>query len=281
MGILNLTPDSFSDGGLLAKEVHADTPFQVDVEKALRKASELISQGADIIDAGGESTRPGSESITPKEQIRRTEEVIRRLALMTDVPISIDTTSAEVADRALAAGASIVNDISGGLFSPEIIEVVRKHRAGICIGHIQGIPSRMQQSPHYDNAAEEIALFLQKRSEELITAGIEPEQIVIDPGIGFGKTTAHNLDILARLSLLRKIGLPILIGLSRKRFLGELAGQGAFTASPEELAEKRDFYTAVITKRLASEGIAIFRVHNVGYNRAAVNNPKFPQFSLF
>ena len=144
MGILNLTPDSFSDGGCLAKEAPVDTPFQVDVEKALRKASELISHGADIIDVGGESTRPGSEPVTPKEQIRRTEEVIRRLTLLTDVPISIDTTSTEVADRALAAGASIVNDISGGLFNPEIIEVVRKYRAGICIGHIQGIPSQMQ-----------------------------------------------------------------------------------------------------------------------------------------
>ena len=281
MGILNLTPDSFSDGGRLAKEAPLDTPFQVDVEKALRKASELISHGADIIDVGGESTRPGSKPVPPKEQIRRTEEVIRRLALLADVPISIDTTSAEVADRALAAGASIVNDISGGLFNPEIIEVVRRHRAGICIGHIQGIPSQMQQSPHYENAAEEIAFFLQKRSEELTTAGIEPEQIVIDPGIGFGKTTAHNLEILARLSLLREIGLPILIGLSRKRFLGELAAQGAFGPPPEGLAEKRDFYTAVVTKRLINEEVAIFRVHNVGYNRAAVDDPDFPQFSLF
>lgn len=281
MGILNLTPDSFSDGGRLAKNALAESPFQVDPEKALQHALDLISQGADIIDIGGESTRPGSEPVPPQEQIRRTEEVIRRLANLADVPISIDTTSSQVADRALEAGASIVNDISGGLFDPEIVDVVRQYRAGICIGHIQGLPSQMQHSPHYENAAEEIASFLQKRSEELIVAGIEPEQIVIDPGIGFGKTTNHNLEILARLSLLREIGLPILIGLSRKRFLGELAGQGVFTDPPEEIAEKRDFYTAVINKRLMSEEVAIFRVHNVGYNRVAVSNPKFPQFSLF
>lgn len=280
MGILNLTPDSFSDGGRLAIKAPAESPFQVDIDAALRHARGLISQGADIIDVGGESTRPGSEPVEPAEQIRRTEEVIRRLALLTDAPISIDTTSAEVSDRALSAGASIVNDISGGLFEPEILDVVRKFRAGICIGHIQGIPSQMQRSPHYKNAAEEVALFLRNRTEELISAGIEPEQIVIDPGIGFGKTTAHNLDILSRLDLLRDIGPPILIGISRKRFLGELADRGAFPNPPEELSEKRDFYTAVVTKRLINEGVAIFRVHDVGYNRAAVNDPDLPHFSF-
>ena len=278
MGILNLTPDSFSDGGRLAKKTGFEGPFQVDLDAAVRHAADLIRQGADIIDVGGESTRPGSEPVEPSEQIRRTEDVIRRLARLSDVPISIDTTSAEVSDRALSAGASIVNDISGGLFEPEILEVVRKFRAGICIGHIQGVPSRMQRAPHYDNAAEEVALFLRNRTGELLAAGIAPEQIVIDPGIGFGKTTAHNLEILARLDLLRDIGLPILIGLSRKRFLVDLADRDAFPKPPKELDEKRDFYTAIVTKRLMSEGIAIFRVHNVGYNRAAVEDPEFPDF---
>ena len=277
MGILNLTPDSFSDGGQLAKKSGTGEPFQVDIDAALSHATELIRQGADIVDVGGESTRPGSEPVEPSEQIQRTEEVIRRLSRLTDVPISIDTTSAEVSDRALSAGASIINDISGCLFEPDILNVARKFRAGICIGHIQGIPSQMQRAPHYENAAAEVALFLKKRTEELLASGIEPEQIVIDPGIGFGKTTAHNLEILTRLDLLRDIGQPILIGLSRKRFLGELAARNAFPEPPEDLAEKRDFFTAIMTKRLMTEGVAIFRVHNVGYNRAAVEDPDFPQ----
>lgn len=277
MGILNLTPDSFSDGGRLAKKTGSKEPFQVDVDAALRHATELIRQGADIIDIGGESTRPGSEPVEPSEQIRRTEEVIRSLSRLTDVPISIDTTSVEVSETALSAGASIINDISGALFEPDILNVARKFRAGICIGHIQGVPSQMQQAPHYDDAASEVALFLKKRTEELLAAGIEPEQIVIDPGIGFGKTTDHNLEILTRLDQFRDIGPPILIGLSRKRFLGELAARNAFPEPPENLAEERDFFTAVMTKRLMGAGVGIFRVHNVGYIRAAVEDPSFPR----
>ena len=281
MGILNLTPDSFSDGGELALSANAEVPFQVDVNAAVRKALALVKAGADILDVGGESTRPGSVPVSAREQICRTEQVIRQLSSITDVPISIDTTSAEVADRALAAGASIVNDVSGAQFDSEIVDVVRKNRAGICIGHIQGTPADMQNDPHYQNVAEEVALFLRQKRSELIDSGIDTEQIVIDPGIGFGKSTTHNLAILSQLDLLRTIGAPILIGLSRKRFLSEMKAHGLLPDPPKTVSNERDFLTAVVIRRLFDEGISIFRVHDVGYNRAAMTDNRFPRLSLF
>ena len=281
MGILNVTPDSFSDGGELAISADPQSPFRVDLDAAMRKALALIDAGTDILDIGGESTRPGSLPVSAQEQIRRTEPVIRQLASITGVPISIDTTSAEVADRALAAGASIVNDISGALFDPEMTAVVRKNHAGICIGHIQGTPADMQHAPNYQNAAREVALFLRQRREELIGSGLDPEQIVIDPGIGFGKSTAHNLEILSRLDLLREINAPILIGISRKRFLDDLRAGGSLPDPPETTSNERDFWTAVVTKRLFEEGVSVFRVHDVGYHRMALADPNFPRLSLF
>lgn len=281
MGILNVTPDSFSDGGELAVSADPRSPFRVDLDAAIRKALTLIGAGTDILDIGGESTRPGSSPVPAQEQILRTEPVIRQLASITETPISIDTTSAEVADRALAAGASIVNDISGALFDPEMAAVVRKNHAGICIGHIQGTPADMQHAPNYQNAASEVALFLRQRREELIASGIDPEQIVIDPGIGFGKSTTHNLEILSKLNLLQEIGAPILIGLSRKRFLDDLRASGSLPDPPETISNQRDFWTAVVIKRLFEEGISVFRVHDVGYLRKALADPKFPRLSLF
>lgn len=270
MGILNVTPDSFSDGGCLALTPGSSAAFDVDIDAAVRKGLSLIADGADILDVGGESTRPGSSPVDAEEQIRRVVPVIEHLVRLTDVPISIDTCSAETADRALAAGASIVNDISGGTFEPAILDAVRSRRAGFCLGHIQGTPADMQKAPRYEDAPREVADFLRKKRESLLDLGIEPNQIVIDPGLGFGKTPAHNLAILARLDLLRAVGAPILIGHSRKRFLAEAAAEYHFPPPPKTLAEPRDYWTAELTKRLVPEGIAVFRVHNAALNRAVL-----------
>jgi dihydropteroate synthase len=250
MGIVNATPDSFSDGGEFLDPVHA-------VEHALR----LIDEGAKIIDIGGESTRPGSQPVSVDEELRRTIPVIEQLRHQSDVLISIDTTKVAVAQAALAAGAQIVNDVSGLTFDPEMIPLCAASGAGIICMHIQGTPQNMQENPRYADVVHEVAQFLSARLEELTHRGISPLQIVTDPGIGFGKTAEHNLALLANIARFHELGRPVCVGHSRKRFLKKLLGRPV---------DERLFGTVGISVALALQGTEILRVHDVAATRDAV-----------
>ena len=214
MGIVNVTPDSFSDGGQFAS-----TPAAI--EHGLR----LAGEGADFLDIGGESTRPGSQRVSLDEELARVIPVVRGLVAKTDVPISVDTTKAEVARRALEAGASIVNDITAGLGDRGMIDVVREFDAGIILMHMQGTPETMQDNPTYENVVEEVGAFLETRIQACTDEGIDPKRIAIDPGIGFGKTLEHNLTLLRDLGELAAIGPPVVLGVSRKGLLGQITGR--------------------------------------------------------
>ncbi len=209
MGILNVTPDSFSDGGKY---------FTLD--SAIEHAMKMIEDGADIIDVGGESTRPGSEPVSIEEELRRVIPVIKELVKRSDVPISIDTYKSEVARQALEEGAVIVNDISGLKFDKKMADVVASYKASVVLMHIKGTPKTMQQNPHYDDVISEIYSYLCESVEIAKSAGIE--QIIIDPGIGFGKRLIDNLEIIRRLREFKSLGYPILIGVSRKSFIGNV-----------------------------------------------------------
>lgn len=251
MGILNVTPDSFSDGG----------QFQL-VENAVARALQMEADGADIIDIGGESTRPGAEPVMLEEELRRTIPVIRELATRVRAPISIDTTKAEVARQALEAGAEIVNDISGLTFDPEMLEVCRLHDAGICLMHIQGTPQTMQQNPTYVDVVQEVIDFLQQQVDRCLMAGILPERMCVDPGIGFGKTAEHNLQLLKSVSRLqRDLRRPVLIGHSRKRFLSKILGRSV---------DERESGTIGVSIALAEQGVDILRIHDVRSVRDAI-----------
>ncbi|QDU37225.1 Dihydropteroate synthase [Maioricimonas rarisocia] len=250
MGIVNATPDSFSDGGQF-----------LDPERAVEHARTLVSQGADIIDIGGESTRPGSDSVAPSEQLRRVIPVVSGLAQQSDVLISIDTTSAEVAREALAAGAHIVNDISGLTFDEQMVPLVANADCGVICMHIQGTPKTMQDAPCYEDVVPDICRFLEARLSVLEKAGVDPQRVVLDPGIGFGKTAAHNLEILSSVGQLRSLGRPVLIGHSRKRFLEKILGR--------ELDE-RTWGTVGVSVALAAQRADILRVHDVLAVRDAV-----------
>jgi len=214
MGILNVTPDSFSDGGRY-----------VSVADAIQQAEQLVDQGADILDVGGESTRPGSNPVPVEEELRRVIPVIEALASRFEIPISIDTTKSQVARRAIQAGANIVNDISGLRFDLEMPKLCAETGVGVVAMHIQGTPATMQLNPHYDNVLEEVRAHLLERIDQLTLAGIRFESIVTDPGIGFGKTARDNLELLGGIPRLRDLNRPVLIGHSRKRFLGKLLGK--------------------------------------------------------
>lgn len=244
MGVLNVTPDSFSDGGL-----HFDKSSAV--ERALR----MVDEGADIIDVGGESTRPGSDPVSPEEEIGRTVPVIETIAKKITCPISIDTYRAEVATRALDAGASIVNDISGMRFDPLMPEVVSSHKVPVVIMHMQGTPKIMQTNPNYGALIPEILGFFRERLEFATTSGIREDLIAIDPGIGFGKTFEHNLSLLNNLPEFTKLGRPIVVGPSRKAFLGRLLDG----AAPGERIEG----TAAAVAISIMKGADIVRVHDV------------------
>ncbi len=244
MGVLNVTPDSFSDGGL-----HFDKSPAVD--RALR----MIDEGADIIDIGGESTRPGSDPVSPEEEIRRTAPVIDALAKRIDLPISIDTYRAVVAARALDAGASIVNDISGMRFDPLMQEVVSGYKVPVVIMHIKGTPKSMQVNPAYDALIPEILQYFRECTESAVKAGISEDLIVLDPGIGFGKTFYHNLAILNNLQEFTQLRKPILVGPSRKAFLGRL-----LDGAP---ADERIEGTAAAVAISIMKGANIVRVHDV------------------
>ncbi len=250
MGIVNVTPDSFSDGGQFLGR-------QAAVDHALK----LVAEGADFLDVGGESTRPGADEVPLEEELRRVIPVIQQLAQATTVPISIDTSKAEVARQALRAGASIVNDVSGLLFDPDMIEVCRESRCGVSVMHIQGTPRTMQVEPHYDDVVAEIRDYFAERLSTLSTAGIDPERIVLDPGIGFGKTAQHNLEILSNIAVFRALGRPVLIGHSRKRFLKKLI---------QREVDERLFGTVGVTLALARQHVDLVRVHDVAANRDAL-----------
>jgi dihydropteroate synthase len=205
MGIINVTPDSFSDGGRFAS-----------VDAAVAHGLELVRQGATLLDVGGESTRPGSQPIAQEEELRRVVPVVAGLVAQAGVPLSVDTSKAEVARQSLAAGAQIINDVTALRGDPQMADVVRAGRAGVILMHMQGTPATMQDAPHYDNVVAEIRHFFEERLQHAAALGIAGPQAVLDPGIGFGKTREHNLEILARLEEFQSLGRPVCLGVSRK-----------------------------------------------------------------
>jgi dihydropteroate synthase len=214
MGIVNVTPDSFSDGGRFAT---ADLA----IEHGLR----LAAEGADILDIGGESSRPGSQPISLDDELSRVLPVVRGLVGLVRVPISVDTTKAEVARQAIEAGAAVINDITGGTGDPQMIAVVRDSGAGIVLMHMQGTPATMQENPTYADVVAEVRGFLAERLRIWEVAGVPAERIAVDPGIGFGKTFAHNLTLLRHLDAIAALGRPVVLGVSRKGFLGQITGR--------------------------------------------------------
>ncbi|MDA3799423.1 MAG: dihydropteroate synthase [Kiritimatiellae bacterium] len=243
MGVLNVTPDSFSDGGCF-----------VDVDVAVAHAADMIAHGAAIIDVGGESTRPGAEPVLAAEEIWRVEPVIREVSKL-GFPVSIDTFKAETAIRAIEAGASIVNDISGLEDDSGMIDVICTHDVGVVVMHKQGVPATMQESPEYDDIVDDVIGYLQQRVEFLVERGVSRDRICVDPGIGFGKLLEHNLALLRNIDLLRdRTGCPVLVGLSRKSMIGQITG----CKVDDRLAGSLAGLCFCMTK-----GVDIMRVHDV------------------
>lgn len=251
MGILNVTPDSFSDGGRFAT-----------FEAALAQADKLIADGADILDVGGESTRPFADPVATDEELQRVIPVIEAVRKRYAIPISIDTSKAIVAREALNAGADIINDVSALQKDEKMVTVVQETTVPVIIMHMRGTPADMQIQPIYDNVIEEILAFLQGRVDWMIERGIEGNRIIVDPGIGFGKTLQHNLSILKHLDTLSTLGHPVLLGHSRKRFLGDITGVSQEAA--------RDLATAIVTAICATSKIAMVRTHDVAATRQAL-----------
>lgn len=247
MGILNVTPDSFSDGGRYA-----------DKEKAVERAMQMIEEGADIVDVGGESSRPGSFPIDAETEISRVLPVIERLKAETDILISVDTQKSVVAEAALRAGAHIINDISALESDRRMMEVARRHKAGLILMHKKGEPRDMQNDPQYGNVTDEVSGYLKERINFLSGMGIASETIAVDPGIGFGKTTEHNIELIAHIERMRAGGRPVVIGLSRKHFLGRLTGR----AVNERLAASLGALAYCLLK-----GASVMRVHDVKESR--------------
>ena len=241
MGIVNVTPDSFADGGK-----------HLDPEAAAAAAREMIAQGAALVDVGGESTRPGAEGVSLDDELRRVLPVLERLD---GVPFSIDTAKAEVARRALALGAELVNDVTALRGDPELAGVVAEAGGYVCLMHMQGEPRTMQSDPRYEDVVSEVAAFLEQRLAFAVSAGIPEERICLDPGIGFGKTPAQNFELIRRLDALVALGRPVLVGLSRKSSLGKLFDPDARTGS---LAASLGAAVAAYER-----GASIFRVHDV------------------
>jgi len=251
-GILNVTPDSFHDGGRW-----------IEPGRAVDRAFRMVEEGADIVDIGGASTRPGSRSIPAREEARRILPVLKALAGRLTVPISVDTTQAAVAAAALDAGAEIVNDVSGLTFDPRMASVVARHDAGLVLSHIQGKPRSMQRSPRYRHLVPEVVAFLRRGIRRAAEAGVHPESILVDPGIGFGKTADHNFLLLKHLRALRSAGRPILVGASRKSFLAKALGREAGT-------EERLEGSLAVAALAVHNGASALRVHDVaGTVRAA------------
>jgi len=254
MGILNVTPDSFSDGGRLFDV------SRVDVARAVEHGLAMVAAGADLIDVGGESTRPGARDVGEAEEIERVVPVVAALAAVVNVPISVDTSKAGVIAAALNAGASMVNDVRA-LREPGALEAAASSTVAICLMHMQGAPRTMQHDPHYTDVVAEVRDFLAMRVAACERAGVARDRIVIDPGIGFGKRLEHNLALLADLPALRQLGLPVLIGASRKSMLGRLLGRGV---------EQRLAGSLALATAAALGGASILRVHDVGETVDAV-----------
>ena len=251
MGILNVTPDSFSDGGKYLKG-----------HIAMGRASTLLRDGADLLDVGGESTRPGSEAVEADEQKRRILDVIEVAASDLGMVVSVDTSNADVAAAALDAGATIVNDVTAGRGDEGIFDVMKRARACVLM-HMQGTPRTMQAEPKYEDVTAEVEAFLLERAEAAQAAGVEKRRIFLDPGIGFGKTTAHNLKLLREIERFSRHGYPVLLGASRKRFLGEITGE------PD--AANRDDATTATTCWGVTHGASIVRVHHARAARHAID----------
>jgi dihydropteroate synthase len=243
MGIVNVTPDSFSDGGRF-----------FDRDRAVEHALALAEEGADIIDIGGESSRPGSVPVPEEEEIARVIPVVESVAKSLPIPVSVDTTKAGVAERALGAGASMVNDISALRFDPRMAEVIFSGGASVVLMHMLGVPGTMQEAPRYERVVEEILAFLRERVSFAVERGIPADRIVVDPGIGFGKTLDHNIEILRNADRFHETGCPVMIGASRKRMIGTLTGAPV---------DGRDWGTAAVVAWSVFRGVDIQRVHNV------------------
>ena len=254
MGILNVTPDSFSDGG-----AYPSTRSAVD------RALIMIEQGAKIIDIGGESTKPGSERVPPIEQKRRIIDVISQLKkiIPNNILISVDTTSSEVAQAAIDLGVEMINDVSGGTDDEKMMPLIAQNNLYYCIMHMQGSPKTMQDNPTYENVIEEIKSFLMAQAIKLTELGLEKNKIILDPGIGFGKTTNHNLEILNNLEIFSSLGFNTLLGASRKRLFSEI--------SKENNPEDRISGTCATSALGVVAGINIFRVHDVWQNKQAID----------
>ena len=243
MGVLNVTPDSFSDGGT-----------HVTVAQAVDHARQMQAQGADIIDIGAESSRPGAEPINEREELRRLIPVVEAVRKVVPLPISVDTTKAAVARSAIQAGAVIVNDISALQGDPVMARLVAETGVAVVLMHMQGTPQTMQRSPRYGNVVEEVTAFLQQRAQVAIACGIRPSQIVLDPGFGFGKLQEHNLQMLAEFETFTTLGYPVLAGVSRKQFIGNLIRQPV---------HEREFGNAGAVAVVVLKGAHIIRVHDV------------------
>jgi dihydropteroate synthase len=251
MGILNVTPDSFSDGG---RYLEADA--------AIRRAEEMLGDGADVLDIGGESTRPGATTVSEAEERARVLPVLEALARRLDVPISIDTTKAGVARAGLEAGACIINDISGLRFDPSLADLAAERGAGLVLMHIRGEPRTMQEEIHYDDLLGDVTAELRASVETARSRGCRPEQLVVDPGIGFGKTAQHNLILLNHLDRLSTLGRPVMVGPSRKSFIGKVLGLGV---------DQRLEGTIAACVVALTRGARLFRVHDVGPVRRALD----------
>jgi dihydropteroate synthase len=250
MGVVNVTPDSFSDGGRW-----------FDTTAAVKHGLDLVAQGADLVDVGGESTRPGSDPVPAEVELIRVIPVIERLVAV-GVAVSVDTMKSEVAAAALDAGARMVNDVTALRHDPRMAEVVAAHGAALCLMHMKGEPKTMQDDPRYDDVVAEVSGFLEQRVAAAVAAGVDPDGICIDPGIGFGKTLAHNVRLLRELDVICAIGPPVVVGTSRKRFIGAITGREESDRVAGTLA------TSVMA---LEKGAAIFRVHDVRDNRDALD----------
>ena len=251
MGIVNVTPDSFSDGREHATE-----------ESAIAHGLQLVRDGADLLDIGGESTRPGAEPVPLEEELRRVVPVVEGLVAQITVPVSVDTSKAEVARRCLAAGARIINDVTALAGDSDMPAVVREHACGVILMHMQGTPQTMQQAPQYEDVVSEIGHFFEERLKTARADGIPDESIVLDPGIGFGKKGKHNLEILARLAEFQRLGRPLCLGVSRKAFIGQILQRPV----DQRLAGS----LAALLFAQSQNAVQIVRVHDVRETRDAV-----------